>query len=459
MPKVAPIIVAALPIPNTMSATTLYGLLDKVLNGLLDHKIKVISYACDGTEVERSVQRILVSKADSEGNVVRKAIKDPHGGPELVIEIVIFRGQHIAIIQDSKHCLKTMRNNLFSGARCLVMGNYTALYDHIRQVAVEDKSPIYRRDVFKLDRQDDNAAQRLFSADTLEYLLDNHPNYRGDAVYLFAFGELVDAYQNRWISHSDRLTMVLRARYFLDAWEAFLAISKYPRARYFISREAADILRIIIEGFISLLYIHRDYLGTPAPLLPWLHSSEACEHVFAEARKIVKDFSMLDFFYMVPKLRIKIRHALLSSRISNSKARANGYNHTYIDSTGIDIVKLGTFPTDEEIEEISEIAGAEAKELISFLGIRAEQLISIRNLALPAQAAAMPDHESDEEELDIDNESDSDEESICEQEELQKLIEESARTAHIDRRNAVEQRILTLTSAATALTTNDLTAV
>ena len=66
-------------------------------------------------------------------------------------------------------------------------------------------SPIYMRDVEKLDRQDNNAATRLFCADTLEWLQDHHPEQLGLAAYLFIFGELIDAWQNRSISILERV--------------------------------------------------------------------------------------------------------------------------------------------------------------------------------------------------------------------------------------------------------------
>lgn len=124
-------------------------------------------------------------------------------------------------------------------------------------------------------------------------------------VYLFVFGELIDAYQNRSISHTERLKLVLCARYFLDAWATFLDHARYNRSQHFLSREAVDIARIIIKGYIGLLLIYHDHVHEIFPLFPWLHSTEACEHAFGEARQIVKDFTLLDLIYMIPKLRIK----------------------------------------------------------------------------------------------------------------------------------------------------------
>lgn len=278
------------------------------------------------------------------------------------------------MIQDSKHALKTFRNNLFSGARLLALGNFTAIYNHIREIATEDGTPLYKRDVEKLDRQDDNAAARLFSADVLQFLTDNHPDYAGEIVYLFIFGELVNAYQNRSITHAERLKLVLRARYFLDAWETFLDNTEYKHSQYFLSREAIDIARIVIEGYISLVLIHRDHLPNPFPLLPWLHSTEACEHGFGEAQKIVKDFTMLDLIYMIPKLCIKIREAVFRVQGSDPKACAAGYNHTYFDNTGLNSLSLGTYPSDQDIKLIADAAAQETDSILALLGLVPSQL-------------------------------------------------------------------------------------
>ncbi|EEB92292.1 hypothetical protein MPER_09224 [Moniliophthora perniciosa FA553] len=98
------------------------------------------------------------------------------------------------MVQDSKHALKTFRNNLFSGARLLVLGNFTAHFRQIFEAVLDDKSPMFHRDVgSKLDKQDDNAASRLFSAANLEFFLEHRPDMLG----------------NREISHDERLKLSL----------------------------------------------------------------------------------------------------------------------------------------------------------------------------------------------------------------------------------------------------------
>ncbi|KAF9526713.1 hypothetical protein CPB83DRAFT_769816, partial [Crepidotus variabilis] len=84
---VAPIIVAALPISDSMDAPALLDLHIKVLNGLIDRGIQVVSYACNGTEVERAVQRMFLDKTSK----CKYRIKDPRdGGKDLVIVYGIY---------------------------------------------------------------------------------------------------------------------------------------------------------------------------------------------------------------------------------------------------------------------------------------------------------------------------------------------------------------------------------
>lgn len=116
--------------------------------------------------------------------------------------------------------------------------------------------------------------------------------------------------------------------------------------------------------------MYRDHLKGEFPLLPWLHSSETCEHVFGEARQIVKDFTMLDLFYMLTKLRVKLREAVLGTHSANFKARTAGYCHTYFDTTGADMLLLSVYPTDGDIQDAADQAMEECESIIALLGVQ-----------------------------------------------------------------------------------------
>ena len=365
-------IVAAEAIPNDLPAGELYPKSLAVIEGLKSHGVNVISYACDGTQVERTVQDSLVSKA---ARTVSYKVPDPEGADH-TISLPIYTDSLVVMIQDSKHALKTMRNNLFSGARALVLGNHLAMYSHARDLAFTeiDNHPLYHRDVEKMDRQDDNAATRLFSAETLDFVRKHHAGCLGFAVYLFVMGEVVDAYQSRNINHRERVRMVLRCRYFLRLWRRFLQAGRYPESKYYISREANDILEKLIDGLLGLIYIYRDGFQGRHPLLPWLHSIEICEHVFAECRKLIKDFTHLNFLFMTVRLHTLLRASLALSRGTDPKARANGYSHAYLDPETAQIESLAIFPSDEEIEITAGQAWEEAVGLLSLVGIASDDI-------------------------------------------------------------------------------------
>lgn len=401
------IVVAAEAIANDLTAEELYPKSKRVIEGLHSHGVNVVSCASDGAGVERAMQDLLVSKAKS---VLSIKIPDPEE-QDYTIKIPLFgpAGSPVVMVQGSKHALKTLRNNLFSGARLLVLGNYTAMYSQVRDIAFSDYpgSPLYRRDVEKMDRQDDNAATRLFSARMLDFIKKHHSDCIGLAVYLFVMGEAVDAYQSRTISHLERVRMVLRCRYFLRLWKRFLQAAGYNEAKYYISREADDILDKLIDGLLALIYVYRDNLRGEHPLLPWMHGTEICEHVLAQCRLLVKDFTHLNFIFMTVRLHVLVRLSSELGQGTNPKAHAMGYSHSYLDPEAACLKSLAVFPTDGEIEIAAGQAWEEAIILLGFLGIQADDIPPQSNptsspVDASASAADVNEERMHDQELDDD---------------------------------------------------------
>lgn len=69
---------ATLPIPDSISAAQLLDLHLKVLDGLLNQQIQVVSYACDGTEVERSVQRLFLNHSTNACYSIKNPLPGGH---------------------------------------------------------------------------------------------------------------------------------------------------------------------------------------------------------------------------------------------------------------------------------------------------------------------------------------------------------------------------------------------
>ncbi|KAJ3858719.1 hypothetical protein EV359DRAFT_75818 [Lentinula novae-zelandiae] len=283
-------ILAAKAIPSTLPAEELFQYSRALINGLLDKGILVCSYACD---------------AD---HTLTHSIHDPRSGHSTItISIPVFSGQPIANIQDDLHLLKTMQNNAFSGARLLILPNSVVMYSQVREIAFQ-KGPIYNRDVIKLDRQDDNAAARLFSASTIGWLSSEKHRSEENIGLL-----LIDAFQSRTTSFKERCRM------------KYLDVAGYSKSKHFLSR------------FFQLLFIHRDHLPRQHALFLHLH--------------IDKDFTMYSWYLLKPKITLMLRNAIF------------GYNHSYLDRHGIDVAMLSTFPSDAKINDLFALLGATPEEL------------------------------------------------------------------------------------------------
>lgn len=442
---------AALPIPNDLNAEALLIYLEKILHGLLTHNIKVTSYAADGTEVERSLQRLLKAKGQTQ---LVHTVKNPQAGyADIKITIGVFDGQPISMVQDSSHGLKTDCNNLFSGARLLTFGNHVALYCRVHEGAFEEGSPLYHRDVKKLDRQDDNAATQLHSAGWIKFLSTQHPDWLLEIVYFTVCGDFNDAWQSRSMPHSKQVKLVLHASYFFDMWATYLERCGYNKALHYVSREYTDIIRFLIDGLISLIIIYRDHIDGDYPLLPWLHSTEPCEHVFGEARQQVKNFTMLDFYYMYPKLTVKLREAVLRGQSSDPKARASGYCHKYFDTHGINLLTLATFSSNEDIERVANKAAQEAESLVRLLGVNPAQLLRHMGANLPPTLPSINMWYQDSQ-SDVDDDESMYDEEENDIDELQALIEGDEHT--VDPYSIkTDDKVLALTFALLALTADE----
>ncbi|KLO09998.1 hypothetical protein SCHPADRAFT_819503 [Schizopora paradoxa] len=442
VPGISSIIIAAKPISEKMTVNDLFELHQKIISGLLDEDINICSYFCDGTENERKVEKRFMEAAKY--TQVYNHAHPCAAKPDFSFTLRFYApGRPIVAGQDSKHFLKTARNNWFSGAKTLTMGNEVITLHHLREAVNDDMCPYFSCDVNKVDKQDDAAAARLFSAATLEFFTQKNEKLFGVMVYLFIMGETVDAYQNREISHAERIRMLFRTKFFVEIWTASLEELGYSLAKHCMSREALDIL--------------------------------PCEHLFGEARRFIPDFSALDFFQLIPKLSIKIKEACLFGKMeSNPKARASGYCIGYFDNKGLDFTHLSVYPSDSEIEDIKYKAFDEAESLAGLVGISTSRLRSYSTAAptlrLPAarswftpmdetfdfDGGDLSDSDSDPE-FDGEDAKDSSNNDAAESETstLHDLLAKDE-AAKLFRAHAIDERIDRITEAAVALALESL---
>jgi len=338
--------------------------------------IHPVSLASDGTEVERQTQDLIANSAPSHYvYIIPNKILGSIGN--ISLRIPLFLGRYLfVIVQDSKHALKTARNQLLTGARILVFGFFTAFFALLRELATNIAGPLFARDVERVDRQDDRAAARTFSVKSLDFQMEEQPDQRGLSIYLFVLGELVDAWQNHNISHAQRAKMVIRLRFFLMGWRAYIvAHPNYSVNVQFISCESFDIFITLADSLLSLIIVYRKYYPR-YPFLPWLHSTEACEHVFGVLCQIKKDFTFNDFLSAQPKLQALLLGAFgdLSTE-EQANQTAAGYHHTYFMADDLDLKELLRYPSDQDLADASDAAFNEAEQLLSSIGINAQQMM------------------------------------------------------------------------------------
>ncbi|RHZ79686.1 hypothetical protein Glove_142g4 [Diversispora epigaea] len=215
-------------------------------------------------------------------------------------------------IQDPKHAKKTARNIIMSGARVLTFGKHIANFEHFLNLVNSPTSVLYKNDVIKLDRQDNGAAYRSFCYHNLAQCLNKNEIKKGYE------GELVDSYLNREICPVERIRMCMTAYFFLRLWRYHIETMtrNYPNFMFiqqnFMAIQSFSIFNSLSESMVLLVKSHREYYPE-FPLLPWMHGSEACEHVFGIARQIRTDFDFAELLQMISK----ISHYSKSIRTSN----------------------------------------------------------------------------------------------------------------------------------------------
>ena len=463
---VPPLILTVAAISSATNLSTLAQMDEDLLRILLkqEEPLSIISIGSDGAISERKARHHLVANLiqTGEGEINEHHIKHPDGhSPPITVPLLRIFGQVLAIVQDSKHCRKTLRNNLFSGARALVLASHVTYYQQVRAI-VDDTahSPLHRRDVERLDRQDDRAAERLFSSATLAYTISHlgksSDSSLGLTVYLFVFGDLVDAYQSRNISHSERIVMVLRAKFFKDLWRSFLHDGGYTEQRYFISRDADNIIDTLVSGLLGLVLIHRDTLDRTFPFMPWTHGSESNEHVFGLMRSLISDFTMLDVLRMVPKLTVRLQAACRSRVHQRFGETAAGYSHTYFEDDDAPSHQFSQFPSDQAINSLSKVAYDEATYLWSLLGYEPCEMATDHK-SQPGNSKSAQDSMAAQEDADDDSIEESEENTVISDcKELLDAVETSSTSlgrVNISRTN--RSRLDEYTFAAAALNLQD----
>ncbi|KAH9943952.1 hypothetical protein B0H21DRAFT_469767 [Amylocystis lapponica] len=453
LPGIPPKLVATMPICNKVARPELRAWHDQVEQKLMERGLHIVSYNVDGVQIERGMTHDIENDAILSGDIYSWTFEHPlPDHPPLIVHAPILANRKPRIGgTDRKHAKRNGRGSATSGARVLVLGPYLVHYGQLAMLAESKNSPLMKSDIVGVDKQDDRAAARLFSSAVIDHISITQPGELGLATYLFIVGEIVDAQQNRSLSHIERVKMLWRGKFFLDEWHRNIMTNPYYSINtHFITRELYDIFSVFINAMFTLILTHRDFFPD-VPLLPWLNSTETCEHFFGCARKIQKDFTFVEWLLMIPKLSILMAGELRNKLKGSQKKAAthrHGYHHTWFDTRGIDLATLSSYPSDAAIEKAITVAHQEAYSLLNIIGMTMSdspaEVVDTRALAAALRTLA-------------DSEPESHDELTADAEQLERLLRDDVYQFKGDatRPTAVDEKMTMLGIAATAAVVHD----
>ncbi|KAJ7446055.1 hypothetical protein FB451DRAFT_1567900 [Mycena latifolia] len=185
-----------------------------------DSGLKLLASGADGAKAEVNAQ-LLMMNVETE---TRLTYENPFYGVHVSCPVYKDTGPHIATT-DMDHAKKGVRNNFLYGTHLLIIGILYLCHSVLMLLLSKVGVPLYIRDIFNPEKQDDGAARRLFVDALFEFLVDSDGNiidltFEGFFVLSFIFGELFDAYMKRGMTHIERVTCIFRARHFLNIWRA-----------------------------------------------------------------------------------------------------------------------------------------------------------------------------------------------------------------------------------------------
>jgi hypothetical protein len=300
------------------------------INKCQEAGINLLSLGSDGAATELAAQEQLIESRTNYLTYTNEEL-------EVYVKVPLFGKEAcpIVMIQDPKHARKTAANQPLSGARVICFGRFHVDIQQLAVLLEEATSPLYKRDVFDSDRQDDGRAYRMFSAKTLEAALKRE-ECTGLSVYLFVFGEMTDAWLNQSIGHRQRLRSSWTAEFFLRIWKNYL-IKRQDQPNSLmslsangISPQSLKIFPTMASRLLGLVISHRRYYPD-VPLMPWKHGTEPIEHAFGWMRVLSPNFTVLDARQMVPKLHAVVK-SIMSGTIKISKSEHLHAGKTIVES-------------------------------------------------------------------------------------------------------------------------------
>jgi hypothetical protein len=136
-----------------------------------DAGLKFLASGADGAKSEANAQQLMMNVETK----TRLSYTNETYGIHTSCPVYEDTGPHIACT-DMEHARKGVRNNFLSGTHFLVMGLLYLCHAVLMWLFTKAGLPLYIRDIFNPEKQDDGAARRLFVDALFDFLVDSEGN-------------------------------------------------------------------------------------------------------------------------------------------------------------------------------------------------------------------------------------------------------------------------------------------
>ena len=211
---------------------------------------------------------------------------------------------------DPRHLIKKWRNQILNVRRLLILGHHLIQLEHLMEIADNEKYKhnlgLWKTDIKVSDKQNVNAAVRLFHPKVQECLYDcNSQKYKGTIYFLQMGTMLHDMYFDKSMHASVRIRHAWTLVQFLRMWKIWSKLSGYKMDKNFISDQAFHDILIASHSLILFTKFHFKE-NSRQPFEPWTWGSNACEEVFSKARCFVRtknNFCHVEFLDICRRLQ------------------------------------------------------------------------------------------------------------------------------------------------------------
>ncbi|KDN39503.1 hypothetical protein RSAG8_08798, partial [Rhizoctonia solani AG-8 WAC10335] len=354
--------------------------------------IKVLATGSDGAKSEFNAHKLLRLQTTSDSRLV---YSNNSFGIHISCPVWDTTGPFITV-SDPPHARKGVKTNMESGTHLIILGDAYVCHGVLMDLLKLPGCPLFVKDVYNSDKQDDGAARRMLHAALLDILVTDEgklvdEKFKGFFIVNLLFGSAIDAWLKRDMSHIDRVVCLARMWSALVIFRHHLSKANmdYPELfnirRSFFSPESTEIWCALFHQMVLLLCAHATHYPGLA-FFPWHYGTPWMEHFFGLCRSFVPDFSVgqiLDIYK-----HAEMRQQLLATGHYSSKREKdsnNGYSFDpWINNLSESEMKLlKTIPSTAEIHAAIALGWKEAVAITKCCNIEAP--------ALPLKPSDLPD--------------------------------------------------------------------